>query len=108
MLGGGSEEGGGNIVLLVLFLWTASCVSQDGNRLVYLDAYSDLNYPSTDFPKLVTPQWIGETGIQAAVIIAGDDLTPQNLDRYERFLRPAMARLQQIDGRAPISLFATS
>ena len=45
----------------------------DGNRLAYLDE-SDPFYVSRSFPKLVTPQWVGEEGVEAVVILAIDDM----------------------------------
>jgi putative membrane-bound dehydrogenase-like protein len=57
----------------------------------------------TDFPRLATPQWVGEPGVEAVVILAIDDMRePQ---KYETFLRPILNRLEQIDGRAPLSIF---
>src|SRR5437867_11423581 len=35
-----------------------------GNRLTYLDE-NDPFYPGRDFPKLTTPQWVGETNVEA-------------------------------------------
>src|SRR5439155_1501607 len=55
-----------------------------------------------DFPKLTTPQWVGEPGVEAVVILAIDDMRePQ---KYETVLRPILERLKQIDGRAPVSI----
>ena len=68
------------------------------NRLTYLDD-NDPFYVGLDFPKLTTPQWVGEAGVEGVVILAIDDMRePQ---RYETFLRPILERLKQIDGRAP-------
>ncbi|MEK7684572.1 MAG: PVC-type heme-binding CxxCH protein [Verrucomicrobiota bacterium] len=75
------------------------------NRLTYLDE-SDPFYVGRDFPKLATPQWIGEAGVEAVVILAIDDLRePQ---KYEAYLRPILERLKQIDGRAPVSIFCNA
>jgi putative membrane-bound dehydrogenase-like protein len=73
----------------------------DGNRLTYLDE-RDPYYVSRTFPRLITPQWVGEPGVQAVVILAIDDM--RDPERYEAFLRPVLRRLQQIDGRAPVSI----
>jgi hypothetical protein len=89
---------------------------QSGNRLVYLDAYTDPYYPSSRFPKLVTTQWIGESGVEAVVIFSDDDLGtrrpfPEKILRIQRkqtFLDPVLSRLHRIDGRQPISLMANS
>src|SRR6516162_5140212 len=45
----------------------------DANRLTYLDE-SDPYYVSRTFPKLITPQWVGEEGVEAVVILAIDDM----------------------------------
>jgi len=79
----------------------AARFSSDANRLAYLDE-NDLFYPGLHFPRLTTPQWVGEPGVEAAVILAIDDL--RETPRYETFLRPILRRLQQIDGRAPLSI----
>jgi hypothetical protein len=77
--------------------------SKDANRLAYLDEVNPY-YPSRTFPKLITPQWIGEPGVEAAVILAIDDMKEPK--RYEAFLRPILRRLQKIDGRAPVSIMS--
>jgi putative membrane-bound dehydrogenase-like protein len=77
----------------------------DANRLTYLDE-SDPFYVGRDFPKLTTPQWIGEPGVEAAVILAVDDMNDPA--KWERFLRPILNRLKQIDGRAPVSIMTVS
>ncbi len=73
----------------------------DGNRLAYLDGH-DIYYPHTKFPKLITPQWVGEDGVDAVVILAIDDM--RDTAKYESYLRPILQRLKQIDGRAPVSI----
>ena len=75
--------------------------NSNGNRLAYLDR-PDPYYVSRDFPRLTTPQWVGEPGVEAVVILAIDDL--REPARYEQFLRPILNRLKQIDGRAPVSI----
>jgi putative membrane-bound dehydrogenase-like protein len=73
----------------------------DANRLTYLDG-SDPYYVSGSFPKLVTPQWIGEEGVEAALLFSIDDM--KDVAKYEAFLRPLLDRLKKIDGRAPVSI----
>src|SRR5207247_8377649 len=75
--------------------------SGDANRLTYLDD-NDPFYPGLRFPRLTTPQWVGDPGVEAVVILAIDDL--RETARYEVFLRPILQRLKQIDGRAPVSI----
>jgi hypothetical protein len=79
--------------------------SQDGNRLVYLDE-SDPYYVHRGFPKLATPQWVGEEGVEAVVVLAIDDMFGH--DKWEAYLRPILERLKKIDGRAPVSIMTRS
>jgi putative membrane-bound dehydrogenase-like protein len=51
---------------------------------------------------LITPQWVGEDGVQAVVILAIDDM--RDPKKYEAFLTPILNRLKKIDGRAPLSI----
>src|SRR5947209_10721548 len=88
-------------VLLLLLLTSGWSRSADGNRLVYLDE-NDPYYVSQKFPRLITPQWVGEEGVEAVVILAIDDM--RGHEKWETFLRPILRRLQQIDGRAPVSI----
>ncbi|MBI3839830.1 MAG: c-type cytochrome [Planctomycetia bacterium] len=85
----------------VLMLAAAAIARADGNRLVYLDQ-NDPFYVSRSFPKLVTPQWVGEEGVQAVVILAIDDMKEH--EKWETYLRPILNRLKKIDGRAPVSI----
>ncbi len=73
----------------------------DGNRLTYLDA-DEPYYVSREFPKLTTPQWVGEEGVEAVVVLAIDDM--RGHEKWEAYLRPILDRLKQIDGRAPVSI----
>ncbi|MEZ6033213.1 MAG: polysaccharide deacetylase family protein [Planctomycetaceae bacterium] len=74
---------------------------KDANRLAYLDECNPW-YPHTDFPKLITPQWVGEDGVEAVIVLAIDDM--RDPAKYEQYLRPILNRLKQIDGRAPVSI----
>ncbi|MBM4068252.1 MAG: hypothetical protein FJ271_04830 [Planctomycetes bacterium] len=91
--------------ILVTFLLPSPLLAQskDGNRLAYLDAVNPY-YPSRTFPKLITPQWVGDKGVEAVVILGIDDMRESK--RYEAFLRPILRRLKKIDGRAPVSIMA--
>jgi putative membrane-bound dehydrogenase-like protein len=75
------------------------------NRLTCLDS-TDPFYVGGGFPKLATPQWVGEPGVDAVVILSVDDMTETR--KYETFLRPLLNRLKQIDGRAPVSIMTRS
>src|SRR5438309_7261569 len=90
---------------LLLLLAAPAAAQSPGNRLAYLDELNPY-YPSRTFPKLTTPQWVGEDGVEAVVILAIDDM--RDPKRYETFLRPILRRLQKIDGRAPVSIMTNS
>ena len=93
-------------LLWVFFTATNTGISQSpGNRLSYLDK-EDPFYVGLNFPKLTTPQWIGEDGIEAVVTLGIDDM--RNHQNYEDFCRPILERLKQIDGRAQLSIFCNT
>jgi putative membrane-bound dehydrogenase-like protein len=77
----------------------------DGNRLVYLDQ-ADPFHPNLRFPKLTTPQWVGEPGVDAVIILSIDDMSGSA--RYEQVLRPILERLKHVEGRAPLSILCVS
>lgn len=88
---------------MVLVLGAAVGLVQggDSNRLTYLDD-CDPYYVHRKFPKLITPQWVGEEGVEAVVILGIDDM--KDVRKNEGFLRPILDRLKKIDGRAPVSI----
>src|SRR5713226_8833589 len=88
-------------VLLMGMMLIAATRAADANRLTYLDE-TDPYYVSRTFPKLITPQWVGEEGVEAVVILAIDDM--RGHEKWEKFLRPILERLKRIDGRAPVSI----
>jgi hypothetical protein len=73
-----------------------------GNRLAYLDSPCDPVYPSWEFARLETPQWIGQPGVEAAIVLSIDDL--REPEKHEKFLRPVLDRLKALTGRAPVSI----
>lgn len=82
-------------------LLSTTAFAADANRLTYLDD-TDPFYVQLQFPRLATPQWVGEPGVETVIVLAVDDMrTPAP---YETFLRPILERLRQIDGRAPVSI----
>jgi putative membrane-bound dehydrogenase-like protein len=83
----------------------SSGAAKDANRLTYLDETNPF-YVGGAFPKLTTPQWIGESNIEAVVTLGVDDMRASQ--PYETFLRPILKRLKQIDGRAPVSIFSVA
>lgn len=91
--------------LLSFALPIFSAVAADGNRLTYLDDDSPF-WPTADSAKLATPQWVGEKGVDAVVIMAIDDM--KESAKYEAYLRPILERLKKIDGRAPVSIMTNT
>ena len=91
---------------LLIAALSLSAAPSPANRLCYLDEFCDPFYPSHDFPKLVTPQWIGDDGVEIVVTYGIDDM--RATQPYENFLRPILERLKRIDGRAPVSIFSNS
>src|SRR5262245_19569507 len=87
--------------LSVLLTLAETTSAADGNRLTYLDEL-DPYYVGRTFPKLITPQWVGEDGVEAVVILAIDDM--RGHEKWETYLRPILNRLKKIDGRAPVSI----
>ena len=89
------------LLLALLAVMPAPAAAGDGNRLVYLDELNPY-YPSRTFPRLITPQWVGEDGVEAVVVLAIDDM--RGHQKWEAYLRPILQRLKRIDGRAPVSI----
>lgn len=96
----------------VLWVWLSVAFAPlagaagDANRLTYLDEFCDPYYAHTHFPRLTTPQWVGEPGVDAVVVLAIDDM--RDSGHYEAYLRPILERLKQIDGRAPVSIMTNA
>ena len=85
----------------LIVLGSSYVLAAEGNRLTYLDV-RDPYYVSRTFPKLTTPQWVGEEGVEAVVVLGIDDM--RGHEKWEAYLRPILERLKQIDGRAPVSI----
>ncbi|MEC9095044.1 MAG: dehydrogenase, partial [Planctomycetota bacterium] len=92
------------VYCLHAFVVTA-IAAPNGNRYTYL---TDRNpyYVNQEFARLITPQWVGEDGVDAVVILSIDDM--RNPGAYENYLRPILDRLHEIEGRAPVSIFTNS
>jgi len=88
--------------LLLLVFTSTGALAADGQRLTYLDNGCDPYYVHRDSPKLTTPRWVGEEGVEAVVILGIDDM--RGHEKWEAFLRPILNRLKKIDGRAPVSI----
>jgi hypothetical protein len=92
-------------LLAALLLTTAiihTAAADVGNRLAWLNDPCDPYYVGLDAPQLVTPQWIGEPGVEAVIVLSIDDM--RSTASYERCLRPIIERLKKIDGRGPVSI----
>jgi hypothetical protein len=62
-----------------------------------LPSYSppiDPFWPEADSPKLTTPEWIGEEGVDAAITISIDDM--RDTAKYEAFIRPILDKLKEV------------
>ncbi len=90
---------------ILLHVLATSAHAADANRLTYLDE-SDPFHAGLQFPKLATPQWVGEPGVECVIILSVDDMRAP--EPYESLLRPILERLKQIDGRAPISIMSVA
>jgi putative membrane-bound dehydrogenase-like protein len=62
----------------------------------------DPYYVHRGYPRLTTPMWVGEEGVEAVVILGIDDM--RGHQTWEAYLRPILERLKRIDGRAPVSI----
>src|SRR5262245_66441717 len=87
--------------LSLLLLLASTTLAADGNRFAYLDDL-DPYYPHRTFPKLITPQWVGEPGVDAVVVLAIDDM--RGHEKWEAYLRPILDRLTRLYGRAQVSI----
>lgn len=75
-----------------------------GNRLAWIDDFANPYYVGLDAPRLVTPQWVDQEDVEAVLVLSVDDM--RSTTRYEKYLRPIIQRLKDIDGRGPISIMA--
>lgn len=87
-------------ILLVCLLFASPVLGQ--NRLAHLDEFCNPYHVDGDFPKLITPQWVGEDGVDAVIVLSIDDM--RGYQKWESYLRPIVDRLKEIDGRAPVSI----
>lgn len=88
-------------LLLLAVPWSAAFLVAAERPMVSLDEV-DPFYPNLHSRPLTTPQWVGEEGVEAVVILAIDDM--REAKRYEIFLRPILDRLKKRNGRAPLSI----
>lgn len=90
------------LVVVWLIFPAVGAIAADANRLTALDEYANPYPCGLKTARLITPQWIGEEGVDAVVVLSIDDLG--DVAKYEQFLRPILQRLKRIDGRAAVSI----
>ena len=89
------------LCLSAVLLHALPVFAQQGSPDQHLDPANPW-YPDQNFPRLITPDWVGEPGVEAVVVLAIDDM--RDPAKYEKALRPILNRLKQIDGRAAVSI----
>ena len=90
--------------ILAISLVMAGDAGDTGNRLTYLDEFCDPYHVGLDSAKLTTPQWVGDDGVEAVIVLANDDL--RDLAHHEKYIRPIMQRLKELDAGSGVSLMA--
>ena len=75
-----------------------------GNRLTHLDDPSPFTVDANS-PRITTPMWLGEEGVEAAVILSIDDMREESVTRYRDFIAPILAKLKEIEGYSPLNIF---
>ena len=66
------------------------------NRLAHLDEPNNPWQVSIESAKLITPQWIGEEGVEAVAVLAIDDMSGDG-QHFRNYLSPIIERLKLID-----------
>lgn len=80
--------------------------ARPGNRLMYLDGPCDPYYVGLETARFVTPQWVGQPGVEAVVVLSIDDLREPAV--FEKYLHPIFRRLKELTGRTPVSMMANT
>lgn len=88
-------------------LWAILCISVTRGAAAQPAPLTPTNptdpyWVSRNTPRLTTPQWVGEPGVEAVIVLAIDDM--RGHEKWEAYLRPILEELKQIDGRAPVSI----
>ncbi|MBI4604510.1 MAG: c-type cytochrome [Planctomycetes bacterium] len=97
------EECNVSLTLLTAIALASPAAPPAGSRLAHLDERSPFAV-GPGFPRLTTPMWFGEEGVDAVVILSIDDMT-LNAERYRAYLEPILRRLKEVEGRSPLSIF---
>ena len=95
------------IALFANFLFLPAHADDVGNRFTYLEERNPF-YAGEKTPKLTTPMWFGEDGVEAVVILSIDDLRVPRMEQYRDYLAPILARLAEIDGKSQLSVFTNT
>ena len=88
--------------IFLLFSYS-SAQGAEGNRLSHLDEPNNPWQFNRQSAKLITPQWIGEDGVEAVAVLAIDDMSGDG-QNFRNYLTPIIKRLKRIDGRGPVSI----
>ncbi|MGI9456606.1 MAG: PVC-type heme-binding CxxCH protein, partial [Aeoliella sp.] len=98
------------VVGLANFAALATCTAEApagvANRLNYLDDFCEPFYPQRELAKLTTPQWIGQSGVEAVVILTIEGSA--NDAALRAALAPIVDRLKTIDEGVPLTIFTES
>ena len=78
-------------------------LGSEANRLAHLDEPNNPWQFDQHSAKLITPQWIGEAGVEGVAVLAIDDMSGDG-QNFRNYLSPIIERLKRIDGRGPVSI----
>ena len=71
------------IGLVATMLGTTVAAASPGSRLTYLDEQNPY-YPHPTFPRLTTPMWVGEEGVDAVILLSIDDMGRVEGNRFAK------------------------
>ena len=91
------------IAAIFSLLFISKAEPSEVNRLAHLDEPNNPWQVSIKSAKLITPQWIGEEGVEAVAVLAIDDMSGDG-QHFRNYLSPIIERLKLIDGRGPVSI----
>ena len=91
------------VAAIFSLLFNLPVQSSEANRLAHLDEPNNPWQVNIKSAKLITPQWIGEKGVQGVAVLAIDDMSGDG-QNFRDYLTPIIERLKLIDGRGPVSI----
>ena len=91
------------VAAIFSLLFNLPVQSSEANRLAHLDEPNNPWQVNIKSAKLITPQWIGEEGVQGVAVLAIDDMSGDG-QNFRDYLTPIIERLKLIDGRGPVSI----